>query len=610
MKQVEKYIYRDGKKGRLTSRIPVPAELQSLFGKRELPKALGTADLDEGRRLHAIRYGEVLKAFEEARQELAAQRAELVARASASLTHISSEQADALGKHYVHQTLLADDIARSRGLDDDEFGALGDQLKTQREALKGILARGRVERIVPALRGFLHLMGTGAALSEEDERRVALAFARSIADSLDQRIARHEGQSVTAAAPDQPIEDLKVSLQAGEAAVPATSTDGDASFHCLYENWRTHVNDRGKPTCTAMKTAWRDFERVARKHGAKTPAAVTPKIAREFVEEMKDRGLVADTANDRLSKVKHVYNLAVGALLVTANPAEKTIGMGKSALDKRRKKRLPWSHDDLLKVYASPVYDGQHLRSQGNAGEATYWIPLVMYYSGMRPEEVAGLAASDIVDDGTGGHYFDVIDRPDKEDFELYEGLQDDEGTSPDWVVPGQLASRTLKNGASVRRVPVAQQLIDLGLLRYRAWVVAKGERALFPTLTPDNQGKLSGAFGKFFGRYKVELGFQDTRKTLYSFRHCMKDFLERARVPSKVLKRTLGHASGDGSITDGYGSDLPYDVVKEHFLRVQFTEIPVQPWAPGRGYMPFPKLAAARAHAVAAKPSRRGDSR
>jgi site-specific recombinase XerD len=179
-----------------------------------------------------------------------------------------------------------------------------------------------------------------------------------------------------------------------------------------------------------MTTAWRDFERVARKHGTKTPAEVTPRIAREFVEEMKARGLVADTANDRLSKVKHVYNLAVGALLVTANPAEKTIGMGKSALDKRRKKRLPWSQGDLLKVYASPVYDGHHLRSQGNAGEATYWIPLVMYYSGMRPEEVAGLAASDIVDDGIGGHYFDVIDRPYKEDFELFEGLRDDEVTS------------------------------------------------------------------------------------------------------------------------------------------------------------------------------------
>jgi hypothetical protein len=433
VRQVAKYLYRDGKQGRLITLVSVPKELRPLLQRREFNLSLETSDLAEGERLHVTKLAVIFAQIDTARKELEQQKSDLLARASSRLTSLGPGQLEALGTHYVHQALLTDDHVRSKGLDDEACETLGEELSLQRKALGKVLAQGRVEQVDPAFRGFLHLMGVKAELSHDDERKAALEFAKAEATALDQRIARHEGQSVTAAAPNQPIEELKTSLRAGTAAEPTKpndSADGDASFHGLYENWRTHVKDRGTPTCTAMTTAWRDFERVARKHGTKTPAEVTPRIAREFVEEMKARGLVADTANDRLSKVKHVYNLAVGALLVTANPAEKTIGMGKSALDKRRKKRLPWSQGDLLKVYASPVYDGHHLRSQGNAGEATYWIPLVMYYSGMRPEEVAGLAASDVVDDGIGGHYFDVIDRPYKEDFELFEGLRDDEVTS------------------------------------------------------------------------------------------------------------------------------------------------------------------------------------
>lgn len=144
---------------------------------------------------------------------------------------------------------------------------------------------------------------------------------------------------------------------------------------------------------------------------------------------------------------------------------------------------------------------------------------------------------------------------------------------------------RTLKNAASVRLVPVPQELIDLGLLRYVEWLRAQGATVFFPTLSKDWHGKLSGAFSKFFGRYKRSLGIVDKRKVLYSFRHCMKDLLEAAKVPSKYLQRTLGHTTGDGATTDGYGSDLPFELVVEYFTAVRFPKIPALPWQPGRGY-------------------------
>ena len=38
----------------------------------------------------------------------------------------------------------------------------------------------------------------------------------------------------------------------------------------------------------------------------------------------------------------------------------------------------------------------------------------------------------------------------------------------------------------------------------------------LFPTLEKDWHGKLSGAFSKFFGRYKRVVGIHDDRKVMY----------------------------------------------------------------------------------------------
>lgn len=215
----------------------------------------------------------------------------------------------------------------------------------------------------------------------------------------------------------------------------------------------------------------------------------------------------------------------------------------------------------------------EHKRSVGQSGEASYWLPVLMLYTGARPEELAGLALSDLQHDEKLGWHLNLIDRPSDEDADLF-----DDGDVP------QSHRRTLKNAPSVRRVPVAQELIDLGLLRYAEWVRQRGAAVLFPTLTKDSHGKLSGSFSKFFGRYKRAVGITNSRKVLYSFRHTMKDMLETAAVPSKYLKRLMGHTTGDGAITDSYGSDLPFELLVEQFRKVRFPALAVKPWQPGQG--------------------------
>jgi integrase len=207
-----------------------------------------------------------------------------------------------------------------------------------------------------------------------------------------------------------------------------------------------------------------------------------------------------------------------------ANPAANPLGFKESGVRQRKKRRLPFDVSDLATLFSSEVFT-QHKRSKGQSGEASYWIPVLMFYTGAHPEEIAGLALSDLCQDAKLGWYLNIVVRPSDEARDLFEG-----GDASD------SRRRTLKNAMSIRRVPVSQELIDLGLLRYVEWLRERGAAVFFPTLKKDFHGKLSGSFSKFFGRYKRAIGITDSRKVLYSLRHCVKDLLEAAGAPSKYL--------------------------------------------------------------------------
>lgn len=273
--------------------------------------------------------------------------------------------------------------------------------------------------------------------------------------TLDVRLERQSGNVRPTAAlkPDWSIPELTKSLS---PAKTKTKTWDE-----VFAKWVDHVDDRCKPTVIAAQTPWRELQRVALDAGVKHPGEVTKEIVNRFVEGMVERGLATATINDRLGKVKAIYAVAVGKLLLDENPAQDVIGRGKSALEKRRKKRLTFDQADLNNIFSCSIYNGAHERSKGCAKEASYWIPLLMFYTGARTEEVAGLALVDLVFDERFGWYFNIIDRPEQDDSELFDDDDDER------KVKTEAHARLLKNAASIRRVPVARELIDLGLLNH-----------------------------------------------------------------------------------------------------------------------------------------------
>ena len=413
MKQVAEHLFSRGKSGKLYCRVRIPTKLKAAYPRKcEITRALGTSDRQEGKKLLITELAAIQQEFSSKERELAVKAAQRAERATRRLTTLTDYQVQALAGNWVHQTLLTDDDQRSRGLDDEDFEVLDAQLQQQRNELGRLLSQGKVELILPAMHTFVHLLGAEVAFEPEQERRVAYKFLEAVVQALDVRLARQAGNVKPSAsmAPSMDIRDLKKSL---------TSKQG-RTWDDVFAKWVAHVENRCKPTVIAAQTAWRELQRVARVAGVEYPGNVTKEIVNQFVEGMVERGLATATLNERLSKVKAIYKVAVGRMLLDDNPAQNVIGRGKSASEKRRKKRLPFEQSDLNTIFSCSIYNGAQERSRGSAKEASYWVPLLMYYTGARTEEVAGLALEDL---GHDAHlncwYVNIIDRPEPDDAEL-----------------------------------------------------------------------------------------------------------------------------------------------------------------------------------------------
>lgn len=580
MKAISESIYERGKHGTKYLRLRIPVDVRPAYSPQltHITLSLGTSDLQEAKvraRSHRARLD---VEFEHARQRLAARQGALISRQ----VGIGSErgQLAVSAGAWASQALKLQTNQTPAGAAEAAGSAAVPSAHDLQERLAECardLGQERALWVLTAFKGFVRSVGLPCDLGTQVSHVANRAFLEALSEQV--RAVGSEGGMTQAGkgcaeAAQRILEPLSApSVPSGGAAAVG---DGRPlpGWEDVFAIWRDFVIDRPRSTAIAAQTPWRDLRKFMDQRvttpPCKSPAEVASQDMTAFAQDMRSRGLAVDTINERLFKIKAIYKIAVGRHLLSENPAQNTLGFKESSVQKRRKRRLPFDQQDLQLIFGSEVFT-QHRRSSGQSGEASYWIPILLFYTGARPEEVAGMALQDIKQHPSLGWYFDIVDRPSGEDRDLFA------------EVPAS-HRRTLKNGQSIRRVPVAQQLIDLGLLRYVEGLRAQGKTVLFPTLKKDWHGKLSGAFSKFFGRYKRALGIRDERKVMYSFRHSMKDILEQAGLPSKYLQRLLGHTSGDGAITDGYGSDVPFDLVVSHFRSVVFPQIPAKPWEAGRG--------------------------
>lgn len=183
-----------------------------------------------------------------------------------------------------------------------------------------------------------------------------------------------------------------------------------------------------------------------------------------------------------------------------------------------------YNRKELVAIFSSPLFHGQWKPQIADYGQALYWLPLLMAYTGARREEVAQLLVSDVEQEPESGIWCLAIR-------------------------PGD--GKSLKTASSRRKVPLHADLLALGFLDYKDSVPADGR--LFPKLKPHKDG-LGHVVGKAWSDYLDDVvKVQSAAKPAHGFRHAFKTLCREVSIPKEVHDWLTGHAASN--VGDSYGS-------------------------------------------------------
>ncbi|MAF68769.1 MAG: hypothetical protein CMH25_05435 [Micavibrio sp.] len=225
----------------------------------------------------------------------------------------------------------------------------------------------------------------------------------------------------------------------------------------------------------------------------------------------------------------------------------------KSPSKSQRDERQPFTNDDLIKIFSSPIYQGSagpknnQRYAKGNYIDnksADFWVPLIALYSGLRRSEICGLYLKDIRKSEGDIWVFDI----------------NDEGTG-----------KKAKTHSTIRELPIHKRLIELGLLEVAEELKEKGRERLFPQLELDKQGSYGDAYGKRFAYLtKNKLGITGGNKAFHSFRHNVTDAIRRLEgCPSDIAHYITGHSFNE-SVQSRYGSKPDLKRVKSWVDKIE----------------------------------------
>lgn len=244
------------------------------------------------------------------------------------------------------------------------------------------------------------------------------------------------------------------------------------------------------------------------------------------------------TQRGHFEVLRNFLRLAVRKKILPSNPAEGLQPLLEETVPLSEKRR-PFSIDQLRQLFAGTFYQSC---TPGAADPYTkpdrawrFWLPIVMLFTGARPNEVCSLTVGDIRQTAAGTWYLDFNDAGDE---------------------------KSLKNSASRRRVPIHPELVRLGFLDFvaeRRKTAGKHGSRLFHELKPKNGEPGNFAWyvtrrlNEFFLPADVKM---EDRQSLYSIRHSVRDALRRIKVSDEALFAIGGWTpAGGAAVSSNYGN-------------------------------------------------------
>ncbi len=273
--------------------------------------------------------------------------------------------------------------------------------------------------------------------------------------------------------------------------------------------------------------------------------------AKQRQQKAKDENLPlieAPTIKNKVRAISAVLSFALRMNYIQENPIIAS-GISRATAKAAAKKtgkaaRNFYAHEELDQIFSSPAFtDASWKPPRAKFGMAWYWIPLLMYYTGARREEIAQLAIKDVRSDvPDGGHYLSILNNEGEED-----------------------GNRGVKNESSRRSIPLHEDLIRRGFLIYVGAQPKDGQ--LFPELKPNPNGYYGANFGKRWAEYlRKQVGLQSTADPAHGFRHTFKTLCREVGIAEDVSDAITGH-SGGSRVARGYG-EMPLSRMAEELKK------------------------------------------
>lgn len=241
------------------------------------------------------------------------------------------------------------------------------------------------------------------------------------------------------------------------------------------------------------------------------------------------------TIRNRLRALSAILSYGVALGWVQENPIIAG-GVGRAAAKAATRRqegagrRKHYTEEELTIIFANPSDDARQWKPpRADFGAAWQWLPLLLYYTGARREELAQLKVADVRRDIAAGWFLSILE------------VDDSDG------------GRTVKTAGSRRQIPLHPDLIARGFLDYAQGLPASGH--LFPKLAPDRRGFYGTNFGKRWAVYLRDvLKLDSPASPSHGFRHTFKTLCRKVGIPEDVHDAITGHVGGS-TIARGYGA-------------------------------------------------------
>ncbi|WP_151983003.1 site-specific integrase [Marinobacter salarius] len=535
------------KYGTYICRKGVPEELRPYVGKRELKRSLKTKDPKEAKLACFAVYNEFEEILANARRQANGE------------TVLTSKDIEILADRWLENKL--DHVERNGSYRDwyhweEEIDpATGRTVRLCESPLLSSIAEASESENSEALPDLIHAIvgddlqgllksrGLPTSTNSDEYRQLSLRIAAKIRPLIHHAAHRERGR-YSEPAESRASEPLKVEApktgvtiseawniylerigrQEGKATAISRGKDYEASIHGLAEFL-------GNPPINEVTpNQIRDYRDFLWGMPVRPPKAVKELPIRERPAKAAELGLKTISRATIRNRLMHVSSLFVEAMdvpeaRVQTNPVQGVKMPPRNAREDMGKVK-EFTPEELDTIFHGDWFSTTRYNTRDKDGAAAVWLPLILYYTGARREEIAAMRASDIRK-VQGVWVFDI--RAHGED-------------------------RTIKNAQSSRTIPIHQDLLKLGLLEYRDSILPGGN--LWPTLRDSkNEGK-GYLWARSFRAYLSGLGVNKAVSPAHGFRHRFTTALRDQGVDESTISRLTGHANK--SQTSQYGTFSP----------------------------------------------------